>query len=202
MRIRLGDWRDHHGVQTLRKETLHSGGGLYELLTWPVYHVHTAIDGGDRVVGFTSVALFPDGLADDCGTVVAEDYRERGVASALRATQVRDLLVMGWAALYTAVPMGHAGGMACARAHFGDPLGVLEVPGLPPVAYFGGRLADVQARLTRAGASEPRPLSPPNTEKLRQKAAAARADLARLAAQGTLTVQKAALRAERVLLHG
>jgi GNAT superfamily N-acetyltransferase len=201
MRIRLGDWRDHHGVQTLRKETLGSGGGLYELLTWPVYHVHTAIDGGDRVVGFTSVALFPDGTADDCGTVVAEDHRERGIGSALRATQVRDLLVMGWRTLYVAVPTPNEAGVACAKAHFGEALGVITAEGLPPVAYFGGPLAEIQARLTRAGAFEPRPLSPPNADKLRQKAEAARNDLAKLAAQGTLTVQKAQLRAS-VALHG
>ena len=194
MRIRLGDWRDHVGIQSLRRDTMVGNGGLYELLTWPIYHVHTAIIDGDRVVGFTSVALFPDGTGDDCGTVVAEDYRERGLAGALRATQVRDLLVMGWTSLFVAVPTPNAPGLACARKHFGEPLDVLHADGLPSVAYFGGPLSEIQARLTRAGVTEPRPLSPPNAEKLRQKAKAARTDFARLTAHGTLTAQKAALR--------
>lgn len=194
MLIRLGDWRDHRPIDTLRKQGDGiSGGGLYELLTWPVYHVHTARR-GDEIIGFTSVALFPDGTADDCGTVVAEAERGRGIASALRGTQVRDLLVMGWRALYVAVSETNAPGQGCARAHFGEPIGTMEVEGLTPMAYFGDGLATIQARLTTRGTTPPHPLSPPNLEKLRQKAALARQDLARLDTVGRLAFQKAALR--------
>ena len=192
--VRLADWRDWRAVQPLRKLLGRSlDGGLYELLNWPIYHVHLARMGED-VVGFTSVVLYPDGTADDRGTAVLPDYRRQGLAHALRATQVRDLLLMGWPTLYTAVPQDDPAAVACATAQFGPPRGRLDAPG-ERYLYFGDKAAGVALRLLEKGVPGPYPLSPANETKLHRKAEAAQSHLMRLAIEGTLTMQKAALRA-------
>jgi GNAT superfamily N-acetyltransferase len=166
-------------------------GGLYELLNWPIYHVHLARV-GDAVVGYTSVVLYPDGIADDRGTSVLPDYRRQGIASKLRATQARDLLLMGWHALYAGAPLDEAA-QGCAVAHFGPAVGSLDAAG-DQMTYHGDRTAGVTMRLLEHGVPAPYPLSPANEGKLQRKAEAAHAHLAHLAVEGTLTMQKAALR--------
>jgi hypothetical protein len=190
-RIRLADWRDWRAVHALRR-TLHRplDGGLYELLNWPIYHAHLACV-GETVVGFTAVVLWPDGVADDVGTVVASEARRQRVASDLRATQARDLLRMGWQRLYCAVPSDDTAAMACAHAHFGEALGELD----STTRYFGAPLATLAARLAERGVRPPYPLSPANDVKLLRKADAARVDLQHLARLADLNIQKAALRA-------
>lgn len=193
-RVKLADWRDWRPIHALRR---HLGrpldGGLYELLNWPIYHAHIAVV-GDDVVGFTAVVLWPDGVADDVGTVVAEAHRGHRVASTLRATQARDLLRMGWTRLFCSVRADEPAALACAKAHFGEPLGALSTPGEPDAVYFGAGIGAVAARLAERGVQTPYPLSPANDAKLKRKADAARADLARLAALADLNLQKAALR--------
>ena len=103
VRIRLADWRDWKEIQALRNLLDRPfDGGLYELLHWPVYHVHYAMapTENNEVIGFTSVALMPNGQAEDVGTVVAPAWRRQGIASQLRLTQVRDLMEMGWASVF------------------------------------------------------------------------------------------------------
>lgn len=191
--VNLADWRDWRLVHPLRKLLNRPlDGGLYELLNWPIYHVHLARI-GDEVVGYTSVVLYPDGSADDRGTAVVPASRRHGVASALRATQVRDLLLMGWPALYAAVPQGDDAAQACAVAHFGPARGTLTAAG-ETYAYHGDKAAGVALRLLERGVPGPYPLSSANEAKLHRKAEAAHAHLARLAIEGTLTMQKAALR--------
>ena len=193
-RIQLSDWRDWPSINNLRRLLPRPlEGGLYELLNWPIYHVHHAIVGED-VVGFTAVVLWPDGAADDVGTVVAEHARRQRVASELRATQVRDLLRMGWTRLYCAIPSDDAVAQACVTAHFGDALGEVEWPGGPPYRYHGAPLAFVASRLVQRGVRTPHPLSPKNDAKLQHKAQRARDHLARLADLGVFNVAKATLR--------
>lgn len=193
-RIKLADWRDWRPIHALRRALGRPlDGGLYELLNWPIYHAHIAVLDAD-VVGFTAVVLWPDGVADDVGTVVDERHRGQRVASTLRATQARDLLRMGWTRLFCAVRADHAAAMACAKAHFGEPLGLLTVAGEPDAVYFGDGIGAVAARLAERGVRTPYPLSAANDAKLTRKATAAHADLARLAALADLNLQKAALR--------
>lgn len=199
VRIALADWRDWRPIHALRRSLGRPlDGGLYELLNWPIYHAHIAITGDledKRVVGFTAVVLWPDGVADDVGTVVDAAHRRQRVASGLRATQVRDLLRMGWTRLFCAAPADDSAAVACATAHFGAPRGTLRAEGVPDTLYFGGDLAAIAARLTERGVRPPFPLSDANDAKLRRKADSARADLGRLAALADMNLQKAALRA-------
>jgi hypothetical protein len=193
-RIQLADWRDWQAINTLRRLLPRPlEGGLYELLNWPIYHVHLA-SRDDAVVGFAGVVLWPDGAADDVGLVVAPEARRSRVASELRATQVRDLLRMGWTRLYCAVPCDDAVAQACAAAHFGEAIGDVEWPGGPPYRYHGAPLAFVSSRLVQRGVRTPHPLSPKNDQRLQHKAEKARAHLAQLADLGVFNVQKATLR--------
>jgi hypothetical protein len=193
-RIQLADWRDWRPIHTLRRVLPRPlEGGLYELLNWPIYHVHLAsLD--DEPVGFTSVVLWPDGAADDVGTVIAPPYRRQRIASELRATQVRDLTRMGWQRLYCAVPSDDPVAHACATMHFGEALGEVEWPGGAPYRYHGAPLSLVASRLVERGVKTPHPLSTKNDQKLQHKAERARADLNRLADLGVFNVQKATLR--------
>ena len=192
--VRLADWRDWRVIHPLRRLLGHAlDGGLYELLNWPIYHVHLARL-GETVVGYTSVVLYPDGTADDRGTAVLPDYRRQGIASRLRATQVRDLLLMGWPRLYATATTNDDAAQACVQAHFGPARGTLTTPGLQ-YTYHGETAAGVALRLLERGVPTPYPLSAANEAKLHRKANTAHTHLARLAVEGTLTMQKAALRA-------
>lgn len=190
--VRLADWRDWRAIHPLRRLVGSPlDGGLYELLNWPIYHVHLARE-GEAVVGYTSVVLYPDGSADDRGTAVLPSHRRRGVAGALRAAQVRDLLLMGWQTLYGAAPLDPAA-QGCAVAHFGPPLGSLTAAGRE-ATYHGGALTTLAVRLLDHRVPQPFPLSSANEAKLGRKAEAAHAHLAHLAVEGALTRQKQALR--------
>jgi hypothetical protein len=197
IRIRLADWRDRVPVQALRREAkLPFDSGLYEWLTWPTYHVHLAIHEDERPAGVTAVVLWPDGAAEELLTYVAPADRAQGLAHRLRATQARDLLRMGWTRLYAAVRTDEPAAAACARSHFGAPLGTLAAtPATPPTAYYGTPVSDCLSRLIGAGVPTPTPLSAGNAEKLARKATEAQAALARLAAAGVWTIQKAEYRA-------
>lgn len=192
--VRLADWRDWRAIHPLRKLLGRPlDGGLYELLNWPIYHVHLARV-GDTVVGYTSVVLYPNGTADDRGTAVVPEYRRQRIASQLRAAQVRDLVLMGWTSLYAAAHEADEAALACVQSHFGPARGTLEATPDERYAYHGDRSASVAVRLMERGVPAPHPLSQVNETKLHRKADAAQAFLARLAIEGTLTMQKAALR--------
>jgi hypothetical protein len=193
-RIQLADWRDWRPIHALRRQLPRPlEGGLYELLNWPIYHVHLA-SLNDEPVAFTAVVLWPDGAADDVGTVVAPEQRRQRIASELRATQARDLIRMGWSRLYCAVPGDDDVAQACAGAHFGDPLGEVDWPGGPPYRYYGAPLAFISSRLIERGVKTPHPLSQKNDAKLQHKAEKARGDLNRLADLGVFNLAKATLR--------
>lgn len=188
LRICLADWRDRERIQPLRRATGSTfDGGLYELLNWPIYHVHLALQ-GDQPLGYTAVLLLADGHADDLGTHVVPEVRRQGLASALRAVQARDLMLMGWSWLWT-VGSDDPAAAACLRSHFGAPIGAI---GDQP--YHGVRCEVLHGRLMAKGVAEPHPLSPANAEKLRRKAERAHAQLAQLAQHGRLNLQKARLR--------
>jgi GNAT superfamily N-acetyltransferase len=186
----MASWADRAAVQALRRyNPFLLDGGLFELLHWPVYHVHKAVVEG-QVVGYAAVGLMPEGVADDFGLAVLPTHRRQGVASKLRACQARDLQVMGWQRLYVAIPADQDAAVAMCTQHFGPPLGSLEVPGLPVHLYFGAPLDDLVTRLPR-----PYPLTTfKDTDYLRQKGERVQTQLAQLGAHSAMNTQKAHLR--------
>ena len=198
LRIRLADWRDREVIHPIRRLiTRPMDGGLYELLNWPIYHVHVAAQDG-RTVGFTSCILYGNGTADDAGTVVVPEFRRHRIASELRATQLRDLGVMGWTHLYCAVPADSVEGLRMAHEHFGEPLGEVSVDSFPPHLYYCSRVEQMYAKILDRGVRAPHPLSPKFIEALRLKAGKARADLQRLAVNQAFQLQKADLRSQSI----
>jgi GNAT superfamily N-acetyltransferase len=109
--IRLSNWGDRARIIPVR-EHLRADlvGDLYEMLTWPTYHVHSAwhlpagSKGPDRwdagkIVAYGTLALCGDGVAEATEMVVLPDYRRRRLASRLRMTQLRDLNALGFPVL-------------------------------------------------------------------------------------------------------
>ncbi len=193
LRIRLANWKDREAIQPLRALLGRPvDGGLYELLNWSVYHAHIALVEG-RPVGFTSVALLPQGVADDMGTVVIPEFRLHRVASELRATQLRDLSRMGYARLYCAAPETDEA-ISMGLAHFGEPLGRVVAPEIQPHAYFGATLPQIGERLQARGVRAPYPLSDENHRRLLMKAERALHDLTALNALMDFNMRKAELR--------
>ena len=187
IRIRLADWRDHATVQPLRRQLPRLvDGGLWELLNWAMYHVHTAIV-GDRVVGYTSVALLDNGMADDVGTFVEPEYRNQGVASRLRYTQLRDLAVMGWTHFYVAVVRDQTVAIDMCRALMGEPV-TLAYPDEP--LYFGGPVFTVAAKLKDMNVPLPHPLGPKHLDRLKVKGEKARQELIQLADMANFSMAK------------
>lgn len=194
LKIRLADWRDREVIQPLRRMLKRPvDGGLYELLNWPMYHAHVAlIDGG--TVGFSAVALHLGGVADDVGTVVHPDYRRQGIASELRWTQVRDLILMGFSTLYCAAPMDSPEAVKWCADTLERPLGTVESAYLTPHIYYGNTLTNIESNLQKMGVRSPFPLSDMNVERLLHKFQRALRDTAQLQALGDFNMRKARMR--------
>lgn len=175
IRVRISDWRDWKEIQALRNLLPRPlDGGLYELLHWPLYHVHYAMPvDSDEVVGFTSVVLAADGEAEDTGTVVAPLYRRKGVASQLRLTQLRDLVELGWHSLFVLVDTLE--GEAWVQTYLD------RVAATPNGVYYGGGSVAAMEKLLDAGTPIPHPLSPDNRARLAHKATRAAENLSQLA---------------------
>ena len=188
VRVRVADWRDWKEIQALRALLARPfDGGLYELLHWPVYHVHYAMPlDSKEVIGFTSVVLMEQGAAEDYGTVVAPDWRRQGVASQLRLTQVRDLIEMGWSTLFSLAPSPEA--EAWAGTH------LAPVEAIEGSTYFAETCTTMLARLLDRGILIPHQLSPDNKARLGYKAGRALQDLARLSAYAEQAVHRAVTR--------
>ena len=180
--IRLADWRDRTEVQSLRRLVCPVEGGLYELLKWPIYHVHTARKDG-VTIGYTSVCLSPDGMADDAGTYVTENPKV--VLPILRRVQVRDLSVMGWKYLFVTVPFNLTGLHNTLFGH--APLAEFPDGSL----YYGAAIEVLQSRMQAAGIPDPLPLSVKQIEFLQYKASRVVDFTAQLNSLYQLTAQKA-----------
>lgn len=191
VRIRVADWRDWKGIQALRSQLQRPfEGGLYELLHWPTYHVHYAMAEQDpTAVGFTSVSLLPNGLAEDVGSYVTPDLRGQGIASQLRLVQVRDLIEMGWLHLFVNADTDEYVNWA---AKYMEPVGQLD----DGSRYFGAACTDLMARLLDDGVPPPHQLSPDNRARLGYKSGRAVQDLARLQALSLRQIHKDVLRQE------
>ncbi len=189
-RIYWASWADRQAIQSLRRHLPNLlDGGLWELLAWPVYHVHKALVEG-QVVGYASVVIMPEGVADDFGLAVLPTHRRQGIASRLRACQVRDLTLMGWNRLYAATPAESEPAVAMCRRHFGEPLGSIEVPRLPAYLYFGASLDTLVPRLPT-----PYPFTQyKDYDFLKVKGQRAVEHLTQLAVHSLLNQRKAALR--------
>lgn len=188
VRVRLADSRDRDAIRVLRQTALvHKAldGGLYELLTWPVYHTHAAtLDG--VLVGYASTILLPAAQAELSGLVVAAAHRRLGVGRLLLGTQARDLSMMGWRVLYAAAPSEDASAFLDALG--GVVLGGLTIDGFPPHTYY---------RLTLDAIPHDVPLTAHQISRLQAKATQARegsTGLAGLTALNQFGAAKAALR--------
>jgi len=196
LKIRLADWRDREYIQPMRRKLGRPvDGGLYELLNWPTHHAHIAMV-DVAPVGFTSVLLNMSGDADDIGTVVNEEYRQHGVASELRYTQIRDLSLMGYGRLFCAAPSDDAAAVAMCRAHFGDPIAEITSAYLPKHLYFGATLTSIEDRLIASGVRRPFPLSPINQDRLLKKLDRAKVEATNIRALGDFNLRKAYIRDE------
>jgi GNAT superfamily N-acetyltransferase len=194
IKVRLADWRDREVIQPLRRLLKRPvDGGLYELLNWPMYHAHVALVDGNTV-GFSAVALHLGGIADDVGTVVHPDYRRKGVASELRATQVRDLSIMGFGHLYCAAPMQTPEAVEWCTHTIGRPVGPIDSAYMEPHLYFGNSLDAIKDNLRQMSVREPYPLSEVNVERLLHKIQRAIRDTAQLQSLGDFNMRKALLR--------
>lgn len=191
VRIRVADWRDWKEIQALRSQLQRPfDGGLYELLHWPTYHVHYAMGEGDpKVVGFTSVSLFPNYVAEDVGSFVVPESRGQKVASQLRLVQVRDLMEMGWHTLFVVADTDEYVNWA---VKYMEQVGVLD----DGSRYFVAPCADLMDRLLDDGVPAPHQLSPDNKARLGYKSGRAIQDLARLQALGLRQLHKELLRQE------
>lgn len=194
VRIRVADWRDWKEIQALRSQLQRPfEGGLYELLHWPTYHVHYAMPtepaGDNRVIGFTSVSLLPNSIAEDVGSYVVPDQRDQTVASQLRLVQVRDLMEMGWSTIFVTADTDEYVAWA---AKYMEPLGVLD----NGARYFGSKCADLMDRLLDDEVPPPHQLSPDNRARLGYKGGRAIQDLARLQALSLRQLHKDMLRTE------
>lgn len=194
LKIRLADWRDREVIQPLRRLLKRPvDGGLYELLNWPMYHAHVAMYDG-QAVGFTAVTIHLGGIADDVGTVTHPDFRRKGVASELRATQVRDLALMGLTHLYCAAPIDSSDAIKWCTNTIGRPLGTVESAYMAPHVYFGNTLDSIHTNLQRMQVAAPFPLSEMNVERLLHKFERAVRDTAQLQALGDFNMRKALIR--------
>jgi GNAT superfamily N-acetyltransferase len=194
LKVSLADWRDREAIQPLRRLLKRPvDGGLYELLNWPMYHCHKAMVDGE-VVGFSSVVLHLHGMADDVGTVVRPEYRRQGIATQLRATQVRDLLLMGMTTLFCAAPMSSPEALRWCTRLFGAPISAIDSAYLDPHLYFGAPLATIAQTLKDAGVKEPYPLVEINVERLLHKVQRALRETAQVQALGDFNLRKAKIR--------
>lgn len=194
LKVRLADWRDRESIQPLRRLLKRPvDGGLYELLNWPMYHAHIAMLDG-QAVGFTAVTLHAGGLADDVGTVVHPDYRKQGIGTELRATQVRDLKLMGMTHLYVAAPIDCEDAIKWCQSSIGRPLGAIDSAYLSPHVYFGNTLEAIQENLGKMPGRQPFPLSEVNVERLLHKFQRALKETAQIQALGDFNMRKALLR--------
>lgn len=194
LKIRLADWRDREVIQPLRRLLKRPvDGGLYELLNWPMYHAHVALVDGNTV-GFTAVALHTGGVADDVGTVVAPEYRKQGIGSELRATQVRDLELMGFSTLYCAAPTLNPEAVEWCTHLFGSPISTIDSAYLDPHLYFGASLETIRENLKHRMVRDPFPLSDMNVERLLHKFERAIRDSAQIQALGDFNMRKALIR--------
>lgn len=191
VRIRVADWRDWKEIQALRSQLQRPfDGGLYELLHWPTYHVHYAMETENpKVIGFTSVSLFPNGIAEDVGSFVLPEHRDQKVASQLRLVQVRDLMEMGWTEIFVNADTDEYVNWA---SKYMETVGVLD----DGSRYFGASCSDLMNRLLDDGVPAPHQLSPDNKARLGYKAGRALQDLARLQALGLRQLHKELLRTE------
>lgn len=194
LKIRLADWRDREVIQPLRRLLKRPvDGGLYELLNWPMYHAHVALVDGNTI-GFTAVALHTDGVADDVGTVVAPEFRNQGIGSELRATQVRDLELMGFTQLYCAAPTLNPEAISWCPGIFGAPINTIHSAYLDPHLYFGTTIEKIKENLRARMIREPFPLSDMNVERLLHKFQRAIRDAAQIQALGDFNMRKALIR--------
>lgn len=189
-RIRLADWRDHVQVQKLRKLLKRTvDGGLWELLNWPMYHVHTASI-QDQIVGFTSVALLNDGVADDVGTVIDPEFRNQGISKLLRFTQLRDLALMGWTELWVLADTEDDIVFGSCQKYLGKMRAPITV-GDNTYGYFGESVIRLAQRIKENGCPPPIPLNDIFTDRLMVKRDRAREDLIRLTKIAQLSTLKA-----------
>lgn len=196
LKIRLADWRDRESIQPLRRMLKRPvDGGLYELLNWPMYHAHIAML-DNQAVGFTAVTIHLNGIADDVGTVVAPEFRHQGIGSELRATQVRDLILMGLTHLYVAAPIDSTEAVKWCTDSIGRPLGTIDSAYLSPHIYFGNSLDVIKTNLQRMNTKEPFPLSEMNVDRLMHKLQRAMKETAQIQALGDFNIRKALIRQE------
>lgn len=185
LHIRLARETDRAAIRALRRPVLVSkaqDGGLYELLTWPVYHCHVATLPDGTVVGYGATVLLPESHAEGLQVVVHPSYRRKGIGRLLLASQARDLLAMGWPVSGWTVPTTdelRSGGSW------------LEICG---ATFAGPLLNHYYYLLDHANISGAGPLGKWERQRLDAKAAKAREWLTELVALRALEFEKTALR--------
>jgi hypothetical protein len=158
-----------------------------------MYHTHVALVDGNTI-GFSAVALHTDGIVDDVGTVVAPEFRRQGIGSELRATQVRDLELMGFTTLFCAAPTLNPEAITWCTNIFGAPIDTIDSAYLDPHMYFGNTLENIRKNLKSRLVREPFPLSDMNVERLLHKFERAVRDAAQIQALGDFNMRKALIR--------
>jgi len=194
LRVRWADWRDRQPIQELRQlqpDTVRLDGGLWELLSWPVYHTTIALVNGEPV-GFAASNLWPLGVADEVGWVVKLGWRDQGIGWLLRGAQWRDLMLLGWRQWYTAIPREAEVGRAATAKVCGGPQQEVMVAGLPPHELYGGDLASLLVRY-RQSYPEPYALTTGQEGRLRSKGVQAVAWLTRQLSVHAFHARKALL---------
>ena len=177
LKIRSADWRDHEAVQAVRAfamTELSLDGGLYELLHWPIFHCHVAVQDG-QVIGVAALFLPPGPIADSQGVAVRPEHRGKRIASHLRAAQARDLQLLGYETLDVALPSENEAAMAMTLRHFPLELSPILVDGQKPYRYFRVPVKDLLQRASTEVGRYPHPLTPAQETMLQRKGEKARA---------------------------
>ena len=203
LRVRWADWRDRQPVQELRRlqpDTVQLDGGLWELLSWPVYHAHIALVHGEPV-GVAAANLWPLGIADEVSWVVKLGWQGQGIGWALRGAQWRDLMLLGWRQWYTTLPRDAEAARASTTRVCGPVRQEVMVAGLPPHEIYGGDLASMLVRY-RQSYPEPYALTTGQESRLRSKGVQAVAWLTRQLAVNRFHTRKAALISQMTELRG
>ena len=193
LKIRPADWRDHEVIRSLRAlafTELSLDGGLYELLTWPIFHCQVAVQEG-QVIGMAALLLPPGTIADSQGVSVRPEHRGKRIASHLRAAQARDLKILGYEALDVALPSDNAAAMAMTFRHFPKELPPVLVDGQKLYRYFRATVPELLQRASAEVGRYPMSLTAAQETLLQRKGEQARELYHRLLLVETLARQKA-----------